>query len=170
MTDELILEGVHPDNKFTTDRDARRIAIKATDEYLRNAQDFLYKGGDLNLLMYKAWLYEQKVYASAKRLKLTCDPLDEEIRINELEAEMRRNKKKFEKFNPLKLTSEPHCHKYPWKGPFIAIKGRGEENGRQPEVRRLHERRSISQAPGSKQKLSVYVKNKERASISQSRK
>ena len=119
MKHEIRLNWVRRSRHKTTEKDARRIAIRATNEFLRE-----HSGEeDTNRLLALAVGYEQMIYESAKRLKLATDPLPEEDQRREIP--------------PLKLHSYPG----PWGGPLINIIPEEEGNGnktRRPSIRKIH--------------------------------
>ena len=80
--------------RLTPDTEARRIAILATDCFLKH-------GGDIN----KAGFLERKIYEAVKLLDLTCAPIPEEEKAKELSIKGRKSGT-FHQYNPLKLAIE----------------------------------------------------------------
>ena len=78
--------------KRGSDRSQRRITILVINEYLK-------EGGNIH----KAFYLEANLYRSLRKENLTCDPTEEEIRLQDAP---RRKDKKIKHFNPLKLVSE----------------------------------------------------------------
>jgi hypothetical protein len=112
----LVLDDVYQTKHKTRNIDAKRIAIKATDEFLKKYEDEI----EINKLLAMAVDYEQMIYESAKRLNLTCKPLEEE-------------KLRTRDFEPLNL----HTYMKPYEGKFITIGGKD-------EIGKLLNTRSIS--------------------------
>lgn len=88
---KLHISPVHRGN----DKDRRRITIAVLGEYLR-------LGGDVD----QAYFFENDMYHSLKTCNLSCDPLPEERRLEELELRNKRFSPKRKRVNPLKLVSE----------------------------------------------------------------
>jgi len=129
---DLLLDGVYQTTHVTRDIDAKRIAVKATDEFLRK-----YEGEiGTNELLVKAVDYEQIVYESARRLKLECEPLEEE-------------KLRTRDFEPLKL----HSYMKPYEGKFITIGGKDETG-------ELLNTKSISRRIGGKHRISKQIEKR----------
>jgi len=126
MNQEITVPGAHSTNHKTTEKDARRIAIKAADAFLKKNSGHI----ETNKLLASAVFFERDVYESAKKQKLTCEPLQDESDY---------------KKDPLRL------HKYPgpWKGkPFYKIIG-GEKDepkskSRGSETGEVHDSKSLS--------------------------
>ena len=123
MNKALVLDGVTQTTHKTRDTDAKRIAIKATDEFLRKYEDEI----EVNNLFVMAVDYEQMIYESAKKLNLTCEPLEEE-------------KLRTRNFEPLKL----HLYMKPYEGKFITIGGKDEGNRPENNIKRLSDTTRVS--------------------------
>ncbi|MEA1994913.1 MAG: hypothetical protein U9N18_01985 [Campylobacterota bacterium] len=128
----LTLDGVHQTTHKTRDIDAKRIAIKATDEFLKENEEEI----EVNRLFAIAIDYEQMIYESAKQLKLECEPLEEE-------------KLRTRNFEPLKL----HSYMKPYEGKFITIGGKD-------EIREFLNTKSISRRVRSKHGISKQIEKR----------
>jgi len=131
---KIKVAGVRPANHQTTEKDARRIAIKAVDDLLERNSGYI----KTNRLEAFALFYERDVYESAKKQCLTCDPLP---------GENDRNK------DPLKLHSYPG----PWSGkPYYKITG-DEDDTRRPTIGKIHDSGGSGQGAGRDHKTSKAV-------------
>ena len=145
---DLLLDGVYQTTHVTRDIDAKRIAVKATDEFLRK-----YEGEiGTNELLVKAVDYEQIVYESARRLKLECEPLEEE-------------KLRTRDFEPLKL----HSYMKPYEGKFITIGGKDEGSEPKSNIERLSDTRRVSRSFRIKSRAIKPVKERKRNTLYQGR-
>lgn len=134
----LYTDGIRESKKLTTDKDARRLAVKMTDEFFET-RGMEFK---INDLMGVAWDYEQMIYHSAKKLKLICDPI--EVEINASENNRRLRGKGHKEINPLRLTSESVLGNY--KGIFVNIKPLEENNG----IQKAEDRESVGRISGDR--------------------
>ena len=145
---KVSLDGVYQTTHKTRDIDARRIAVKATDEFLRK-----YEGEiGTNELLVKAVDYEQIVYESARRLKLECEPLEEE-------------KLRTRDFEPLKL----HSYIKPYEGKFITIGGKDGSKAGKVNIKRLSDIRRISRGFRIENRAIRPVKERKRDTLYQGR-
>ena len=71
---------VSESNRPTSDTSARRIAISAVDQMLQNGE---IEGDDASVRLARAAFRECAIYEQARRDMLSCDELDEEIRIKD---------------------------------------------------------------------------------------
>jgi hypothetical protein len=148
MNEVLILDGVYQTTHKTRDTDAKRIAIKATDEFLREYEDEI----EINRLLALAINYEQMIYESARRLKLECEPLEEE-------------KLRIYNFEPLKL----HTYTKPYEGKFITIGGKDEGNETRSNIKRLSDTTRVSRGFRIKSRATKPVKERKRNTLYQGR-
>jgi len=153
----ISLASVRLSARPTSDSDARRIAIIATDEFLKaNGAEYVHQ----------AYFFEQTIYQSAKRLQLTCDAHDEEIRINQLQFELKRRRIPHNEINPLKLISEALTREE-YRGEYIDIKPAGGSSGEKPE--RIHNRGNTRQISRNKQVETLSTKDSRRVAVHKAR-
>ena len=81
-------------NKITPDIQARRVAILIANCYLTH-------GGNVH----QAGFLERDIYEAVRMLALCCDPIPDEIRIEELSSKQGK-REVYRSFNPLKLSIE----------------------------------------------------------------
>ncbi len=128
--------------KLTSDIEARRIALLAANCYLKH-------GGNVH----QAGFLEGDIYEAAKMLALACNPISDEIRIEELSM-IHGNRGVFRNFNPLKLSiegKERYLTAYTFLDALIirnlnTIEEKAHERIHKFKDRRLDQRRSISTA------------------------
>ena len=89
---------IHPVRRGN-EKDRRRITIAVLWEYLR-------LGGDVD----EAYFFESDTHHSLKNCNLSCDPLPEERRLEELKRKNRGSAAPTRPVNPLKLVSEGREH------------------------------------------------------------
>jgi len=141
----------------TSESDARRIAIIAADEFLTiNGYDFINA----------AYWFEQAVYQSAKKLNLTCEPSEEELRIIHTQKELRRRRISHKEINPLKLMSEALTREE-WKGELIDIQPGGGRESKKSE--RVHNRGGPCKLSRDESENPLSIKKRERPAISEGR-
>ena len=162
IQDPLVLEGVYSGRLKTTDVDTRRITIRAEEKFLRENSG----KEDINITICRLMKYGRMVLESAKKQKLTCEPLEEEFRLMELKSfKSRIAAQKF----ALTLACDPIRDTDRWEGPFIRIKGGEKEDGKGGiENRRPRLRNRISRLSEGKQSCLVKVK-KPRSSLCEDR-
>lgn len=90
----------------SNDRNRRRIAILIVDEFLRAGDD-----------VHQAFYLKANLYQTLKKINLTCEPIPEEKRLQELS---RSKRQKMRDFGPLKLVS--NNVKLGYRKPYPATK------------------------------------------------
>ena len=157
MKGSITLASVRLSARPTSETDARRIALIATNEFLSaNGAEYVHE----------AYWFEQMIYRSAKKLQLTCDPPDEELRLNQIQLELKRRRITHKEINPLKLISESLAREE-YRGEYIDIKPAGGGRGEKPE--RIHNRRDTRQVSRNKQIKTLSTKDSRRTAIHKAR-